>query len=386
MAKKILFIYYQNVKPGGVARVMINLANELCETDCEVIILFLMEGKNTFYEINPKIKIYTLDSFGHWGLKTFNPILDKYFNKFRYKFNLKKYIYDFGQWQVMNNWLKDNHQKFDVIISCWYKLSSQIALNKKIAAKTLAWEHSNFEVGGKIWGNLLRPKYKNLLGIVCINSSSLEYYETYNKNVFLIPNIIGEPFENITEINFQEKKNQLIYVGRLDEEKNVANLIDVISRVDMKDFIFKIIGDGAELEKLKKIVNRKNLESKIFFMGRQNIEEIKNNLLQSKIFLFMSKTEAFGMVLLEALFCGNALISYDCNYGPSDIVKNDNGFLVPMNDDTLFQKNLQNLINNAELLKNLNQSAFLNSLEWKKNKTLVKWNEAINLSTNKNKT
>ncbi len=56
MSQKILFIYYQNIKPGGVARVMINLANELCEKGNDVSILFLMEGENTFYEINTKNK------------------------------------------------------------------------------------------------------------------------------------------------------------------------------------------------------------------------------------------------------------------------------------------------------------------------------------------
>ncbi|WP_139420703.1 glycosyltransferase [Chryseobacterium mulctrae] len=375
MSKKILFIYYQNLKAGGVARVMINLANELCENGYDTSILFLMEGANTFYEINPKIKIHTLNSFGHWGVNNINPLLDKYLKKFRYKYSLKKYVYDFGQWDVMNKWLKNNHSQFDIIISCWYKLSAQISVNKTIASKTFAWEHSNFEVGGKIWGNLLRPKYKNLKGIVCINKTSVDYYKTLNPNTFLISNLIGEPFESIEKIDFEAKKNNLMYVGRLDEDKNVSSIIDAISNIDMKNFIFKIIGDGPELENLKKLAKDKNLQSKIIFTDQLPIVQIKNELLDSKIFLFMSKTEAFGMVLLEAMFCGNSLISYNCNHGPSDIVNDKNGFLIPMNDKMLFQENLQNLIDNDELLNNLNKSSFHNSFEWKKNKVLLKWNE-----------
>lgn len=375
MSKKILFIYYQNLKAGGVARVMINLANELCENGYDTSILFLMEGANTFYEINPKIKIHTLNSFGHWGVNNINPLLDKYLKKFRYKYSLKKYVYDFGQWDVMNKWLKNNHSQFDIIISCWYKLSAQISVNKTIASKTFAWEHSNFEVGGKIWGNLLRPKYKNLKGIICINKASVDYYKSLNPNTFLISNLIGEPFESIEKIDFEAKKNNLMYVGRLDEDKNVSSIIDAISNIDMKNFIFKIIGDGPELENLKKLAKDKNLQSKIIFTGQLPINQIKNELLDSKIFLFMSKTEAFGMVLLEAMFCGNSLISYNCNHGPSDIVNDKNGFLIPMNDKMLFQENLQNLIDNDELLNNLNKSSFHNSFEWKKNKVLLKWDE-----------
>ena len=373
MPQKILFIYYQNLKPGGVARVMINLANELCEKGNDVSILFLMEGENTFYKIDPRIKIHTLNSFGHWGFNKVNPFLDKYLKKFRYRYNLKKYIYDFGQWDVMNEWLKKKHSQFDTIISCWYKLSAQIAVNEKIAKKTFAWEHSNFEVGGKIWGNLLRPRYKKLRGIICINKASVDYYKALNTNTFLIPNIVGEPFDSIKTIDFESKENQLIYVGRLDEDKNVRSLIETVEKTDLGDFKFKIIGDGPELEPLRQLVIEKNLSSKILFTGRLSIDEIRNELLKSKIFLFMSKSEAFGMVLLEALFTGNALISYDCNYGPADIINHKNGFLIPMNDSIQFQEKLKDLIHNNFKLEQLNRGAFEESKSWKKESVLEKW-------------
>jgi glycosyltransferase involved in cell wall biosynthesis len=368
------------VKPGGVARVMINLANELCENGYDVSILFLMEGENIFYEINPKIQIHTVNSFGHWGFNRVNPLMDKYLKKFRYRYNLKKYVYDFGQWDVMNQWLKKNHSQYDTIISCWYKLSAQISVNKKVAAKTFAWEHSNFEVGGKIWGDILRPKYKNLKGVICINQASVEYYKNLNSNTFLISNLIGEPFESIDEIDFESKKNQLIYVGRLDEDKNVSSIIDVLSKTDLKDFTFKIIGNGPELENLKKLSREKNLESKIIFTGQLPFDQIKRELLYSKIFLFMSKTECLPTVLLESLFCGTTLLSYNCKHGPSDIVNDRNGFLIPMNDKVLFQEKLGELINNSHYLEQLNEGAFEESKFWRKERVLEKWMTLLTIS------
>ena len=378
MPKKILFIYYQNLKPGGVARVMINLANELCENGYDISILFLMEGEHTFYKINPKIKIHTVDSFGHWGFNKVNPVLDKYLKKFRYRYSLKKYIYDFGQWDMMNQWLKKNHSQFDTIISCWYKLSAQISVNKTIASKTFAWEHSNFEVAGKIWGNLLRPKYKNLKGIICINKASVDYYKTLNPNTFLIPNLIGDPFENIENIDFESKINQLIYVGRLDQEKNVSAIITIISQINLNDFHLKIIGEGSEMENLKKQVEEKRLASKVTFTGRLPINEIKNELLKSKIFLFTSVNEAFGMVLLEAMFCGNALISYDCNYGPSDIINQNNGFLIPLNNQSLFIEKLSSVIENKITLNDLIKTSFKDSEKWRKETAMKEWKTILN--------
>lgn len=83
------------------------------------------------------------------------------------------------------------------------------------------------------------------------------------------------------------------------------------------------------------------------------------------------------MVLLEAMFCGNALVSYDCNYGPSDIINQNNGFLIPMDDKILFQEKLKDLIDHSDKLNLLNTSAFEESKLWKKEKILEKWMRII---------
>ena len=119
---------------------------------------------------------------------------------------------------MLRNWMRKNHQNYDIIISAWYKLSSFLALNKKASKKTIAWEHVTYETGGILFKDTLRKYYKNLKGIVCINSPAIEHYKQYNKTYF-IPNIIGEPFENQEKINFKDKENLISFVGRLDREK-----------------------------------------------------------------------------------------------------------------------------------------------------------------------
>ena len=54
--KKILLIYYVLFNPGGVARVMTNLANELVEQGNEVEILLLTSKTDAFYSLNKNIK------------------------------------------------------------------------------------------------------------------------------------------------------------------------------------------------------------------------------------------------------------------------------------------------------------------------------------------
>ena len=93
---------------------------------------------------------------------------------------------------MLRNWMRKNHQNYDIIISAWYKLSSFLALNKKASKKTIAWEHVTYETGGLLFKDTLRRYYKNLKGIVCINSPAIEHYKQYNKT-YSIPNILGAP-------------------------------------------------------------------------------------------------------------------------------------------------------------------------------------------------
>lgn len=377
--KKILFIYYKLFKAGGVTRVLVSLANELVNKGKDVTILVLINNKSSFYYLDERVNVISLDTFSHWGFKYINTNLNKYFSNLPYKNNIKNYVYDFGQWQMLNEWINKNHHNYNVIISSWYKLSAQLSLNKNVANKTLAWEHANFEVGGVLWNKLLRKNYKNLKAVVSLNSNSFNHYSDTNKNSLLIPNIIGDPFESFTEKEILTKENTLIYVGRLDADKNVNELLDILKNVNLKDFIIKIIGDGPSKGLLeKKVVSSEYLCNKVEFLGLKNISEIFKELRKSKIFLFTSKTECLPTVLIEGLFTSNVLLAYDCSYGPSDIINENNGFLIPMHDKEMFREKLQYLIDNPSELERISKSSFEDSNKWKKNKIMNSWMELLN--------
>lgn len=343
--KKILLIYYKLFRAGGVAKVMTNLANELAEQDYEVEILLLNREQPHFYPLNDKVKVHNIDTFSHWAWRIceFNAKYLKFIPKIK---NINGYIYHIGVFLMLKNWLKQNHHSFDTIISCWYKLSCFLGMNKAIAKKTLAWEHTDYNVGGFLFKDRWRKYYKNLKGIVCINSPSKGYYEQFAKTHF-IPNIIGEPFESQPYIPADQKENLLTFVGRLDKDKNVQELIEIIAEAQIpKEWKLQIIGDGWERNNLETLVKAKNLQEKVKFLGAKTTNEIVKLLEKSKIFTFTSKKEAFGLALVEALFCSNVLVVYDCKYGPSDIVNEKNGFLIPLHNKQFFKEKLEFLTQN----------------------------------------
>lgn len=375
-SKKILLVYYKLFKPGGVAKVLTNLANSLSEEGYTVEILLMMGEQEHFYPLNSNIKVHNIDTFSHWAWKIceFNIKHLKFIPKIR---NINAYIYHIGVFLMLRNWMRKNHQNYDIIISAWYKLSSFLALNKKASKKTIAWEHVTYETGGVLYKDILRKYYKNLKGIVGINSPAIEHYKQYNKTYF-IPNIIGEPFENQEEINFENKENLISFVGRLDREKNVVALLEIFKKANVsKDWKLQIIGDGKEKNNLEKFVEENQLKNRVIFHGTKNSYGILELLRKSKIFGFTSLKEGLPTVLVEAMFCSNAIISYNCNYGPSDIVKNNSGFLIDVNNKEDFIQKLEMLTNSDEKLEKMMENAFKEAQKWKQNEILKKWQEII---------
>lgn len=373
--KKILLIYYKLFRPGGVAKVMTSLANELIE-NYDVEILLLNRKQPHFYTLDEKVKVHNIDTFSHWAwaICEFNVKYLKFIPKIQ---NINVYIYHIGVYLMLNNWLNKNHYQYDKIISCWYKLSCFLGMNKEVAAKSIAWEHTDYNVGGWLFKEKWRKYYKNLKGIVCINSPSKSYYEKFNKTIF-IPNIIGEPFESKLLTPIDRKENIMTFVGRLDKDKNVQELIEIISQTHLPDnWKLQIIEDGWEYRNLEKLVTEKGLQSKVFFLGFKDTEEITRLLDRSKIFVFTSLKEAFGLSIVEAMFCSNVLVAYDCNYGPSDIVNDNNGFLIPLHNKEMFKEKLEFLINNPNQLNQLIESSYLESRKWKKEKILEQWKEIL---------
>ena len=377
MLKKILFVYYQNIKPNGISRVLSSLTWELAEKGYNIEILFLMAKHDDFYPIHPKVKKHYVSSFANKYAKLGVKISKKY-KKFPKSQNIYSYLYDFAAYQVLTEWINKNHQHYETIVTCWYKLASMLSMNPAVNKKTIAWEHISYTTGGLLWYKTLRKYYKNLKGIVCINEGGLEHYKKINPNTHLIFNPIDNELERKNFVPFSEKENLISMVCRLDPEKNVTAFLQIFkeSRIP-EDWKVEIMGQGREKDKLQKFIEEHQLSDRIWLTGIGGGSEVSRLMSRSKISCLTSTVEGFGMVLLEAMFSSNAIISYDCNYGPSDIINKKNGFLIPLHDKKMFQEKLELLTQNPEILEQLMKSSFEDAQNWRKEFTQKKWHQIL---------
>lgn len=369
--KRILLVYYKLFRPGGVAKVMTNLANELASEGHEVKILLMTANTDTFYPLHPKVKIHYVDMFSHWawGICEFNVKYLKFIPKIH---NINTYISHIGTFLLLKSWLKANHRNYDTIISCWYKLSKLISFIKPARKKTIAWEHISHTVGGIFWNKMLGNRYRYLKSVVATNKAGEIHHKAINPNTTTIYNLMDEYCETIDYIEPGEKKDIISVVARLDHEKNLSEFLDIIHSAKIPDsWQVKIIGNGYQREQL--IAKAKNENINVEFLGAQDIEAVYQLLNESKINCLTSTAEALPTILIQAMFCSNALVAYDCKYGPSDIINDKNGFLVPLHDRETFRKKLEYLTQNEGALNELMKSSYQQSKEWKKEKIMQQW-------------
>jgi len=136
---------------------------------------------------------------------------------------------------------------------------------------------------------------------------------------------------NDVNISYANGKKIIFAAGRLTRQKNFSYLIDEFNNFsENKDYILIIIGDGEEKDKIKKIIERKKLENKVFLVGY--VKNIFKYFLKGNLFILSSLWEEVGFVLVEAAMSNLFIISSDCPNGPKEFLNfGKNGILFKNN-------------------------------------------------------
>ena len=144
----------------------------------------------------------------------------------------------------------------------------------------------------------------------------------------------------------------VLFVGNLIKRKNVGALLEA-KKIAKSDYYLVIVGDGPLSKKLRKKVEDENIPDVIFTGSRTDVE----NIIPNCDFLVLpSFSESFGLVLIEALACGQPVIGSDVG-GISEIINEDVGLLVNPNDISLISNSIDRLVDDEELRAKLSANA-----------------------------
>ena len=145
----------------------------------------------------------------------------------------------------------------------------------------------------------------------------------------------------------------VLAMGRLDRQKGFDILIKSFAKTNLRKRVkLVILGEGEERKNLEKLIAKYDLKSQVLLFGKVDNPFIY--MKYAKFFILSSRYEGFANVLLEALACKIPIIAADCKTGPSEIIESEeNGLLVPVEDEEALKLAMEKLFYDRELYKRL---------------------------------
>ena len=163
-----------------------------------------------------------------------------------------------------------------------------------------------------------------------------------------------------------ESRSVALFVGRVAHEKNIGFLLDVIdlARESVPNVLLVIAGEGPALPLLRKSVADRGLQDCVQFIGYL---DRKTDLLScyaaADVFVFASRTETQGLVLLEAMAAGLPVVAL-AEMGTVDILGARRGAIVPEDNPALFAQALTQLLRDPKLRRHLADEGRAYAVDW----------------------
>lgn len=167
-----------------------------------------------------------------------------------------------------------------------------------------------YSLANKIFGRLTFPR---ALTLIVPSKSSEKFFNDrfpYLQNVKVINHGIDLANFNSSKyfrgsirkkLQIPENAPVLIFLGRLEDDKNADHLINIYKKINLPDLWFLIIGDGSLDKDLKKQAKANNLKN-ILFLGRT--DGTAEYLAVSDILIQTSRSESFSLAVVEAMAMG----------------------------------------------------------------------------------
>jgi glycosyltransferase involved in cell wall biosynthesis len=150
----------------------------------------------------------------------------------------------------------------------------------------------------------------------------------------------------------------LLFVGRLGWEKNIEFVIRAFGTISSHrpDTWLVIIGDGPHRSTLEAYVRDRGLSDRVVFVGQLPWDRLVDPYRQATLFVFASKTETQGLVVMEAMMAGTPPVAVDA-MGVADLVRSGETGVLVAEDEGTFAEACLGLLADAERRKAMGEAA-----------------------------
>lgn len=189
----------------------------------------------------------------------------------------------------------------------------------------------------KIWETLVRIVYPGAAYVVSASKGTNDYFSWLPSNKHTIiynPVVNVKPSANQGDVLFDDRSRQhILGMGRLVAQKGFHLLIEAFAKLADRhpNWDLVIIGDGEKRAELEAQATTLELRDRIFFFG--SCPNPYPTVAACELFVLSSLFEGLPSVVIGAMACGVPVVSFDCQSGPREIIRNGiDGILVPPGD------------------------------------------------------
>lgn len=356
--KRILF-GITSLTLGGAERVLVDIANNLCEKYDITIFTIYAKGELE-KQLNPKVK-----------LKTLYPIAFSELSIFQQKIGVPLKIL----WKKNSLYQKYIKGHYDVEIAFLEGPITRLLSSTNEKVRKIVWIHNDISlvfgtgIKAKVKKRLDKKIYRKYQELIFVSQDNLDKFnEVYPKekieNRKVIYNYIDkknilEKAKEEKEIAFFEAIPNFVTVARLVPQKAIDRLIQIHSKLvnhGLKHNLY-VIGEGVERKKLEGMIEKYKVGNSFFLLGKK--ENPYPYIKSCDYFCLLSKFEGYGMVLEEAKILNKPIII--TNTAAREAVRGYKNATILENTDIEIYQGLKEIIQKSKKEKRQEEIAYDNS-------------------------
>jgi glycosyltransferase involved in cell wall biosynthesis len=174
------------------------------------------------------------------------------------------------------------------------------------------------------------------------------------------------------------RRQVILALGRLAPQKGFDLLLEAwaLAAARLPGWSLRIVGDGPMRDQLERQAGRLGIEQRVSFAPFS--ENPFSLYAECGIFVLSSRFEGLPFVLIEAMTCGAACISFDCPNGPREVIRHGvNGLLVPAERVHALADAMVRLSENPDLRERLGEAARSVSKPFSEEQVAASWHEVL---------
>lgn len=373
---RFLFVIKSFAQVAGVERVMSDKMNYLASIGHHIMLVTYEQGNHPLiFELHPNIKHRDIDCrfFILLKMSLIKRIFKSLIMKRKFYKQIKTIIVDFEP---------------DAIISPTYPLDiigelasakghSKLIIESHMAYVQALKEYSKLRSRlGSIIAKLYDKHTLRLLRkcdcLVVLTQGDCNFWSQFIPQVKVLPNPLTSYPEKINDV--PKDKYRVISIGRLTSIKRFDRLIDAFAMIcnNNPNWHIDIYGDGSDKDMLISQISKLGLDNFVIIHPPTN--DIYTEIKKSQFLVMTSESEGFPLVLIEAMACGIPCLSFDCPYGPGEIIEHNKTGLLAVNGDVSDLANkMQYLMMNPDIIEEMSKEARVSASKYKKETVMKAW-------------